>query len=78
MIIAFVSSVVPEVPEAEELLVRSGDRNFALTGLKKDSVIKLRKLLTISSELILRRLGRLAPELVMEADKRLIKALGLT
>ncbi len=78
VIIAFISSVVPKTLEETEFLLTSESPEFSVTGLKKNSVFKLRKLLTVSSTLILRRLGHIGPNTRKELDKLLKKALNLS
>lgn len=78
VIIAFISSVVPDSLGETEFSLTSKNKDFASTGLKKNSVFKMGKLLTISTTLILRRLGRLSPVIQKELDKNLKKALNLS
>ncbi|HBO96676.1 MAG TPA: PemK family protein [Candidatus Omnitrophica bacterium] len=75
--IAFISSVLPHTLAKTEFLLTSKDKNFAASGLKKDSVFKMGKLLTVSSSLIVRRLGRATVSLQKELDVCLAKAVGL-
>ena len=75
--IAFISSVLPGIPAKTEFLLTAKDKNFAASGLKKDSVFKMSKLLAISSSLIVRRLGRANASLQKELDVCLAKAVGL-
>ena len=77
VIIAFISSVVSTPLRDFDLYVSLKDPDCATTGLKVDSVVKLGKLLTLSSLLILRRLGRLSPRIQSQTDELLKKALGL-
>ena len=77
IIIAFISSVVPESIGKTEYLLTSKSPDFTLTGLKKNSVFKMNKLLTISSALILRRLGRIGSATQKELNNCLKKALEL-
>ena len=72
VMIAFLSSVVPSSLTKFDFLLRSQNPDFKLTGLKKDSVIKMNKILTISSTLILRRLGHMGPSVRTELDVLLI------
>jgi mRNA interferase MazF len=75
--IAFISSVLPGILAETEFLLTAKDKNFAASGLKKDSVFKMNKLLTLSSVLIIRRLGRANVSLQKELDACLAKAVGL-
>ena len=77
IIIAFISSVVSKPVGDTELLITSDHPGFSATGLKKDSVFKMSKLLTIHNTLILRRLGHISPAIQKELDNLLKKAIGL-
>jgi mRNA interferase MazF len=76
VLVAFISSVVEKKGEAD-LLISKAHRDFAGTGLKKDSVLKLDKLATISRKIILGRLGDLSPALLEEVNKKLRMVLEL-
>lgn len=78
IIIAFISSVVSKPVGKTELLLNAENPDFPSTGLKKDSVFKMGKLLTISNTLVLRRLGRVRPVIQRELDNLVKKALGLS
>jgi mRNA-degrading endonuclease toxin of MazEF toxin-antitoxin module len=78
VIIAFISSVVlPKELDKTDYLLLLNDPDFAKTGLKKASVFKMRKLLTIERGKIVRRLGRVSPAIQKELDMRLRDAFGL-
>jgi mRNA interferase MazF len=78
VVIAFISSIVPagELTKTDFLL-SSNHPDFPKTGLKKASVFKLKKLLTIERTRTIRRLGNVSPTIQEELDKRLKGALGL-
>jgi len=78
VVIAFISSVVSlgELSETDYLLQRDNP-DFAVTGLKKTSTFKMRKLLTIERSKIVRRLGRVSLATQKELDMRLRRAFGL-
>ena len=77
IIIAFISSIVTKPIGKAEFLLPSNHPDFASTGLKKDSVFKMSKLLTIHNSLALRRLGHISPAIQKELDQLLKQALGL-
>ena len=79
ILIAFISSVLPagELTKSDYLLKKSHP-DFAKTGLKKESVFKMNKLLTIERTKILRRLGRVSSEIQKELDLCLQYATGLS
>ena len=78
VVIAFISSVTTAPLGTFDFALFDQDPDFSLTGLKKASVFKMNKLLTISSILILRRLGHTSPSLQIKLDALLKKALGLS
>lgn len=76
VVVAFISSVVRD-PTETDLLISKNHPDFEATGLKKDSVIKLDKLATISRKIVRGRLGDLSPELLEEVNKKLRLVLDL-
>lgn len=77
VIIAFITSNVTVPSGPADVLVRSTDPYYASTGLKRDSRIRLDKLVTVEKAILLGELGELAPELVVAVDEKLTYALGL-
>jgi mRNA interferase MazF len=78
LVVAFISSVVSDRLQATEWLLTNDHPEFSATGLKRASVFKTGKLVTLHRSLILRRLGHLGPTSQAELDHRLLKAVGLT
>ena len=58
--VAFISSKLPAQPEEFDLIMRQGDTEFLLTGLRVDSVIKVNRMMTVTHTLMLRELGVLS------------------
>ena len=78
VIIAFISSVVSTGDISEpDYVLRQDDPGFAETGLKRASVFRMGKLLTIDRVRIIRRLGRVNSAIQEELDIKLRDALGL-
>lgn len=77
VLVAFISSVVPESLQPTDFVVEERHSDFPATGLKRNSVLKANKLLTLHSSLILRRLGHLASDIQSKLDLRLRRAIGL-
>ena len=63
VIIAFISSNVPEQKLESDVEINVGTLEWSGTGLSADSVIRLHKIVTIPKYLIKRRLGKLNAEL---------------
>ncbi len=58
LIVAFITSVMTNrSPRGAEVELLKSDPEFGMSGLKADSLIRLDKLVTISSSIISRRLG---------------------
>ncbi|MBI4309768.1 MAG: type II toxin-antitoxin system PemK/MazF family toxin [Candidatus Omnitrophica bacterium] len=76
VIIAFISSVTDNI-HACDVLLKNSDPHFAITGLKKESVFKMDKILTIASILIARKLGHTHASFHPKLDQALKTALDL-
>ena len=59
VVIAFISSQAALAIEPSDMVLSDSDAEFAATGLKQTSAIRLHKMVTIPSTSILRNLGRL-------------------
>jgi len=57
VVVAFISSKIPEFIEDFDLVIDQKNENWADTGLLVPSVLKLHKLVSIPQNLILRELG---------------------
>ncbi len=77
LILAGISSVVRGPISVMDLRVNAAHPEFGLTGLRLTSVIRLHKLVTVEYSLIIRRLGKLGPQLLQDADTLLAQAVGL-
>ena len=77
VIIAFISSVLSSNPEATDYLITTLHKDFFITGLKKESVIKLDKLATINLSVISGEIGIVSDITMSQIDNCLKLALGL-
>ena len=71
VIIAFISSKIPDDIVPSDLVVKKEGDHFENTGLLVDSVIRLHKLVTIPKHLIKRRLGEIDKTLASEVNKKI-------
>jgi len=71
VILAFVTSVVPQDLEMTDVLLEPGTDDFSHTGLRVRSALRLHRMVTISVGIIQRQLGTLTPNLQEEVRKRL-------
>lgn len=77
LIIAFISSVVPENPAAADLILPIENHELKETRLRKTSVVRFDKIMTIEKNLISGEIGNLPHRFIHEADKRLKIVFGL-
>lgn len=75
--VAFISSVVPSDPEDAEFLLAGTHPDFAMTGLKKASVFRMNKIVTLQRSTILRRLGKVSSSTQEQLDARFKRAFGI-
>jgi len=73
VVVAFISSRVPQRPAPTEIIVKETHPEFKRTGLKGSSVIKLDKVATISKDLILGEIGEIGDKLKKETNTKLSK-----
>lgn len=71
VIMAFISSQVPTTVTATDIVFDSRRKDFAATGLRVPSVLRLHRLVTLTTTLIRRELGRLSSDLQREVDRKL-------
>ena len=77
VVLAFITSrVAAELPDSD-LLLDTGHPDFAGTGLRVASTVRLHRLTTLSASLIRRRLGRLPQALQPALDEKLRSLFGL-
>ena len=77
VIVAFISTVIPDDLPNTDLIFYKSDKNFNKSGLKKTSVIKLGKLATLNQSIFTGELGYVTEDTLREIDERLKLALDL-
>jgi len=77
IILAFITSRIPLIPQPTDLIINAEGPNFSQTGLRVSSTLRLHRLMTITSSLIRRELGQLSPQMQTEVNKRLRKLFNL-
>lgn len=78
VVVAFISSRVPQKLSLTEILVKESHPEFVLTGLKMSSVIRLDKIATILKDFIVGEIGELGKELKKEVNLRLRRVYRLS
>jgi mRNA interferase MazF len=77
VIAAFISSRIPVDVIATDIVLDPRQKDFAATGLRVPSVLRLHRLVTLTSALIHRELGRLSPDWQRHVDRNLAALFGL-
>ena len=69
--LAFISSQVPADILKTDMVIDAAERDFRSTGLRVSSVLRLHRLMTVTTSFIQRELGELSPQVRVEMDRRL-------
>ncbi|MBC7824569.1 MAG: type II toxin-antitoxin system PemK/MazF family toxin [Candidatus Parcubacteria bacterium] len=67
VVLALITSRLPTHPLATDLILDATHPDFAVTGLKKTSVLRLNHLLTLRHSMIQRQLGGLSTKLISKS-----------
>jgi mRNA interferase MazF len=71
VVLAFITSVVPPKLEPTDVLLDPGSADFARSGLRVRSALRLHRMVTVSAAIIQRQLGTLTPNLQAQVQQRL-------
>ena len=71
VVLAFITSAVPPKLEPTDVLVDTGGADFARSGLRVRSTLRLNRMVTVSATIIQRQLGTLTPNLQAQVQQRL-------
>ncbi|MEA3187065.1 MAG: mRNA interferase MazF [Chthoniobacter sp.] len=77
VVLAFITSVVPAHLEPTDLLLDHSSADFAHTGLRVHSVLRLHRMVTVPARIIQRQLGVFTPNLQTGVQQRLRKLFSL-
>ena len=77
VVLAFITSRVPEQPLETDLVLFSTEKDFSSTGLRASSTIQLHRLMTATTALIQRELGLLSPRMQADVSLHLRNLFGL-
>ena len=78
IILAFITSKVPGYLLDTDMLIAQNDDDFATSGLRVSSVLRLHKMMTAKSNFIRRELGQLSHEQQVIIEKKLKALFSLT
>lgn len=77
IVLAFITSRVSANAAATDFVINKSDADFATTGLKVSSTIRLHRLMTVAKSIIRRELGELSATQQREIENRLRKLFDL-
>ena len=77
VVIAFISSIIPNPIEFHHVFIDYNHKSFSMTGLKISSIIYLDKISTIDKKLIIGELGQISNDIKLEVNKRIKKLYAL-
>ena len=77
VILAAISSVLRSNTYPTDCLIPRSHPEFATTGLRVSSVVRLHKLVTVEESIVVRRLGRIGQQFSVQVDDLLRVAVGL-
>ncbi len=77
IVLAFITSKVSMNPSDTDFVIDSNDADFAQTGLKVSSTVRLHRLMTVGKTIIKRELGELSKNQQTEIENRLRKLFGI-
>ena len=78
VVVAFITSQLPTPALESDLVLDIGTKDFAATGLRVSSTLRLHRLMTVTTGVIQRELGLLSPSLLTEVGVKLKKLFQLT
>jgi len=71
VVLAFITSTVPTTLEPTDILLTPGTPDFAATGLRVRSTLRLHRMVTVSTAIIRRQMGRLTPSVQAQVRQHL-------
>lgn len=77
VILAFITTRIPTDLLETDLVIEKEQVDFAQTGLRVTSTLRLHRLMTVTTSVIRRELGELSPRLQGEVEDKLRKLFGL-
>lgn len=77
IIVAYISSKISEHISVTDYLLKSSHKDFPVTGLLKDSIIKLNKIVTVDKSLFTGEIGFVSKEILDEILLRLKIVFGI-
>ncbi len=77
VVVAFITSQIPASLLDSDLVLDERSASFATTGLRVSSMLRLHRLMTVTTEVIQRELGELPAAMLTEVDAKLKRLFSL-
>lgn len=77
VVVAFITSRIPPETFASDFVIRMEINEFIATGLRVSSTIRLHRLMTLTTGMIVRELGQLSESMAADVEERLRHLFGL-
>ena len=77
VVLAFITSRIPDEPLETDLVIAADAEDFAETGLRVSSTLRLHRMITVTSSIIQRELGRLSAQQQESVENKLRLLFGL-
>ena len=71
VVLAFITSTVPTTLEPTDIVLTPGTSDFAPTGLRVRSTLRLHRMVTVSTAIIRRQMGVLTPGIQAQVQQHL-------
>ncbi len=78
VVLAFITSRMPDELLETDVVLDSDRSGYPATGLRVSSVLRLHRLMTVTTSVIRRELGSLSPDMQAEIDRKLRKLFDLS
>jgi mRNA interferase MazF len=72
IILAFITSRVPDEPLSTDLVFAESDKEFSVTGLRVSSTLQLHRMMTVAANIIVRELGMLPKSSQKKVEAKLL------
>jgi mRNA interferase MazF len=69
--LAFITSKISNDQIESDIVIDSSAKDFGSTGLRVSSTIRLHRLMTVTTSIITRELGKLSPKMLKEVEAKL-------
>lgn len=77
VVLAFITSRVPDKPLSTDLIFAATDKDFSGTGLRVSSALQLHRMMTVTTTVIVRELGILPKPAQREVEGKLKLLFGI-